>query len=291
MKKAGPRDFAVFAELTTHGGLMFLQNAARLSMMAMLIAGGLFAAERHAGFVKASAATGRQVVATPTRDQIFPYLSDGNGWTTNWVFTNLDSKTIVVHLEFSNDDGSALSLNVSGVGFASAVDVTIGANGAYSLLSAGTGNTRVTGYAFAAAKNGTDLFAAYSVIRNVAANLPDLEFTVPLVPLDENNFTLAFDNTGGYSTFVALINSATKDSSNTLVSVQDKDGNVLATDQISVPVFGRLQFNLTDRYPQLAGIVGNVSFTSAGQQYVSAIGLRSGPNQSLTAILPFSLPR
>ena len=243
----------------------------------------------QAGARAGAQSDGRAIVADPFRDQIFPYLSDGNGWSTNFVFTNLDRHSIVVHLEFSADDGSFLRLPVNGIGTTDAVDITIATGGSFSLRTAGAAANRTTGYAFTEAKNLTDLYSGYAVVRNVANGLPDLEFTVPLAPIDENFFTLAFDNTNGYATFAALINSSVDKDANVVATIQDQDGNVLSTDRITVAPFGRFQFNLADRYPQADKIVGTIAFSASGTQFVTGIGLRSGPNQSLTVIPPFSL--
>ena len=258
--------------------------------LAVFFAGSVLHAAGSARLAQAGVRSGSNgIVSDPSRDKIFPYLADGNGWTTNFVFTNLDTHSVVVHLEFSADDGSFLTLPVTGIGSTQAADITIVVGGSFSLTTAGTAQNRTSGYAFATAKNQTDLFAGYAVVRNVASGMADLEFTVAPTPLNENSFTLSFDNTNGYATYAALINSSVDKDATIVVSIQDQNGNVLGTDQITVPPIGRYQFNVSDRYPQLNNIVGNIVFSASGKQYVGGTGLRYGPNQSLTVIPPFSL--
>jgi len=261
------------------------------SVLATGLASGVAAnGEEH---FKASAKTAvprPKLVVNSARDQILPFVYDGNGWSTNFVISNLDSHTIVVHMEFLANDGSALSLPLNGIGYTTALDVTIPYGGTYSIATSDIDAAQASGYAFMAATNGSDLFGAYGVTRLQSANLPDLEMSVPLTPIDENFFNLSFDNTNGYSTRAVLINSSSQNSAIVNLSVQDSQGNVLATDQITIAPYARYPFNLGDYYP-VAGIVGNVYFAANGQQYVAGSALRIGPNQSLAIVPVQSLPR
>jgi hypothetical protein len=62
-----------------------------------------FGADRSAvrSAVKTSGENGRSIVADPNRDRIFPYIYDGAGWSTTFVLTNLDNRTINLRLEFT----------------------------------------------------------------------------------------------------------------------------------------------------------------------------------------------
>lgn len=262
--------------------------------MLVLLSGGAlpsFAGDRAQAQAvrKLAGDKGRAISADPSRDNIFPYMYDGAGWSSTFVFTNLDSRTVKIRLEFSADDGSDLLVPVLGVGKTSAVDITLGIGGTISLTTEDTAKTRTSAYAFAGAANGSDRFSGYEVVRQQTSGLPDLEFTIPLTPIDENQFVLPFDNTDGFATFVSLVNSSLQNSAIVNVTVQDQDGNVLTTDQISIQPLGRDTFDVAEQYPQLKKIVGSILFSARGQQFVTGMGLRSGPNDSLTAILPFSL--
>ena len=230
-----------------------------------------------------------QVVADPSRDAIYPYVYDGAGWSTSFVFTNLDNHTININLEFSNDDGSNLLVPLVGVGTDSSFAVTIPYAGTVSLATGDTSSILAIGYAFAGAANQKDLFSGYAVVRNQTPGLPDLEFTIPITPINENQFVLPFDNTNGYLTRAVLINSSLQNNATVNVTVNDQDGNVLATDQIAIVPLGAVRFSVTARYPQLQGIVGSIFFSAPSNQFVTGLGERSGPNLSLTAIPPFSL--
>jgi hypothetical protein len=232
----------------------------------------------------------RAVVANPTRDRILPYVYDGAGWSTTFVLTNLDNRTINLRLEFTGNDGSDLQFPVLGIGTTSAVDIKLGQGGTISVSTADIAGDRTSGYAFVGVPNQTDRFAGYAVVRQQTNGLPDLEFTIPVTPIDENQFVLPMDNTNGFVTFISLVNSSTQNPANVNVTVQDQDGNVLATDQLQIVPLGRLTFNVSDRYPQLNNLVGSILFSASGNQFVTGLGLRSGPNSSLTAIPPFSLP-
>ena len=245
--------------------------------------------DKPKAFAKAFAGVPK-VVVNPSRDQIMPFVYDGNGWTTRFMLANLDNHSIVVKVQFWAQDGSNLSLPVDGIGNTTAVEVTLPPGGNYSFVTSGFAPDQTTGYAYVSSNNGSDYFGGYAIARNRTSRQPDIEMTVPLTPVDENIFTLAFDNTGGYTTYAVLINSSGTFKANINVSVQDSQGNVLATDQILVDPYGRYAFNLADYYP-VDGLVGNVYFSSTGQQYVAGSGLRAGPNQSLTIIPTLSLAR
>ena len=235
--------------------------------------------------------SGAKLVVNPSRDQIIPIVYDGNGWTTLFMITNLDNHTIVVDVEFSAKDGSNLSLPVRGLGNTTSVEVTVPQNGNYSFVTSGFAQQRTTGYAYISSKNGSDFFGGYAIARNQVRNLPDLELTVPFTPIDENFFTLAFDNTGGYSTSAILINSSGSNQANISVTVEDSQGNVLVTDTILIDPYGRYAFNLADFYPVVNELIGNVYFSASGPQFVAGAGLRVGPNQSTALIPTLSLAR
>lgn len=231
----------------------------------------------------------RRVLTNP-RNQIFPYVYDGGGWSTDIVLSNIDTHTIIIQLEFSADDGTPWTLGFNGQGSVNSMVVTLTPGASASVITSGASAARTAGYAFITGTNTADAFGAYAVIRNQTAGLPDVEFTEPATPIDENQFTLAFDHSGGFGTAVALVNSLTGAEANAQVTVQDQSGNVLATDQLTIPALGRMSFNVTDRYAQAAGMVGSLQFTTSGIQALTGLGLRLGPNGSLTAIPPFSRP-
>jgi hypothetical protein len=230
-----------------------------------------------------------RIVADSSRDQIIPYLFDGGGWSTNLILTNFESHTIQVQVEFWANDGSQLQLPVDGVGTGASLTANIAANGTASLRTSDFANSRIDGYAYVTAVNQGDRFAGYAVIKNITSGLPNLEFTIPLAPLNENRFTLAFDNSNGYDTGVALVNSS-QFSATVNIEVTDQYGNVLATDQVSIPPLGRVvNTSLSTQYPPLGGTVGSIFFSTDPSLAVTGMGIRFGPNdQSWTTVIPFS---
>lgn len=270
---------------------MRLSSTSRIFSFMLLpaVALPMLAAERLQARPPIRAAANRAIIVDPTRNNIFPYLYDGAGWSTTFVFTNLDNRPIDLSLQFTADDGSNLQIPVNGIGSTSNIDIPIQTGGTASLTTSDFDSSRTSGYAFAAARNGTDRFAGYAVVRQQTSGLPDLEFTLPLTSIDENQFVLPFDNTNGFATFVSLVNSSTQNTANVNVTVQDQSGNAITTDQLQIGPLARMTFNVTDRYPQANNIVASIFFNAPGSQFVTGLGLRSGPNNSLTAITPFSL--
>src|SRR5690348_8448742 len=95
-----------------------------------------FAADRAEAHATAPTASRKRPASTvdPSRDSIFPYVYDGNGWSTDFVFTNLDNHTVLLQLGFFANDGSNQELPVLGVGRTSSVSITLPPSGTISLV-------------------------------------------------------------------------------------------------------------------------------------------------------------
>jgi hypothetical protein len=98
-----------------------------------------------------------------------------------------------------------------------------------------------------------------------------------VVPLENRNagaYVLAFDNTAGTATGVA-INSVSTQAVNIPVVVRDDTGAQIATDTISLPANGHLAFTLvTDKYLATANIRGTIEFDAPAGAQIGALGIR-----------------
>ncbi len=97
---------------------------------------------------------------------------------------------------------------------------------------------------------------------------------MPLESRTANSFVVAFDNTGGTATGVA-ISSVSLATATVPVVVRDSTGAQIATDTLTLAPNGHLAFTLgSDKYPQTANIRGTIEFgTSPGGQ-IGALGIR-----------------
>jgi len=114
------------------------------------------------------------------------------------------------------------------------------------------------------------------------------------------SFSLAFDNTGGHSTGVALANLAGFQT-NIAATVWDQYGNMIVSQQ---PITfaktdssgnGHDAFMLAEQLPATAGTLGIVEFQSnpltpfGPVRQLAGLGLRAGPNGSFMS-LPITTP-
>jgi hypothetical protein len=97
------------------------------------------------------------------------------------------------------------------------------------------------------------------------------------VPLESGNasaYILAFDNTAGTATGIA-INSVSSQSVNVPVIVRDDTGAQIATDSLNLAANGHLAFTLvSDKYPQTANIRGTIEFDAPAGAQIGALGIR-----------------
>jgi hypothetical protein len=104
------------------------------------------------------------------------------------------------------------------------------------------------------------------------------EAVVPLESRIANGFLVAFDNTGGTATGIA-VNSVSTASVNVPVIVRDDAGNQLTTDTLGISANGHLAFTLGSsqsgyKYPQTANIRGTIEFDTPVGAQIGALGIR-----------------
>jgi hypothetical protein len=108
------------------------------------------------------------------------------------------------------------------------------------------------------------------------------EASVPLETRRPGSFLLIYDDTGGFTTGVALSNVAA--AANIMVNIYDDVGTLLQTTNLSLPAKGHTSFMLPDQYSQTANIRGMVEFVVPQGGGISAIGVRATPSGTLTTI-------
>jgi hypothetical protein len=101
------------------------------------------------------------------------------------------------------------------------------------------------------------------------------EAVVPLESRNANAYLLAFDNTSGKATGVA-INSVSSQAMNVPVVVRDDAGAQIATDTLTLAANAHLSFVLvTDKYPATANIRGTIEFDTPPGGQIGALGIRA----------------
>jgi len=216
------------------------------------------------------------------------HIASGNGWQTTFVLVNTGTTAAQVHLKFFADQtGAPLSLPVSfpqpAVGAdttASSVDKTLAPNATLLVLSTGPSTSPLT---IGSAQLTTDgNVGGFVIFRN---NPFAQEAVVPLETRNASAYILAFDNTSGKGTGIA-INSVSSQTVNVPVVVRDDTGAQIATDTLQLPANAHLSFvlgNPPNKYSATANIRGTIEFDTPPGGQISAVGIRAN-GQAFTTL-------
>ena len=114
------------------------------------------------------------------------------------------------------------------------------------------------------------------------------EAVVPLETRNASSYVLAFDNTNGVLTGVAIENVSAQ-AANVPVILRDGNGNQIGTGSIPLGGSGHTSFVLSTQFPMTANIVGTIEidtpgFGSATPGQISVLGIRYTPPGTLTTI-------
>jgi hypothetical protein len=100
------------------------------------------------------------------------------------------------------------------------------------------------------------------------------EAVVPLESRNASAYIIAFDNTNGTATGIAL-NAVSAGQVNIPVTVRDDTGAQIATDTITLAANGHYAFTLgTDKYPAAKNIRGTIEFDTPAAAHIGALGIR-----------------
>jgi hypothetical protein len=100
------------------------------------------------------------------------------------------------------------------------------------------------------------------------------EAVVPLESRNAGAYIIAFDNTNGTGTGIA-VSAVSAGPINIPVTVRDTTGATIATDTITLNANGHTQFTLvTDKYPMTANIQGTIEFDKPAGSQIGALGIR-----------------
>ena len=214
----------------------------------------------------------------------FAFLaSGGDGWQTTFALVNTSGAAAPVTLNFLDPKGNPLPLPISfpqaGAAVSTASSVTQTLAGGATLLIQSTGApTLLTG---SAQLTTTGNVSGFVIFRHNGQ-----EAVVPMENRNAPAYVLAFDNTAGTATGVAINNvSAGSQPVNIPVVIRDDQGNQLATDTLSVAANGDLSFTLVkDKYPQTANVRGTIEFDAPAAVQIGVIGIRTPAALTYTSL-------
>jgi len=213
------------------------------------------------------------------------HIASANGWKTTFVLVNTGAAAAQAHLRFFADGGSALSLPLtfpqSGEGassVASGLDRTMAAGATLVIESTGpdtdpllTGSAQLT----------TDGDVGGFVIFRYNPN--GQEATVPLENRNASAYLLAFDNTAGIVTGVAVSN-ASMEAAIVQVVIRDDTGAQIGTESVTLSPNGHTAFGLATQFPVTAGMRGTLEFVTPSGGRISALGIRTPPTLAFTTL-------
>ena len=200
--------------------------------------------------------------------------SGGDGWQTTFVLVNTGATATQVTLSFFNDQTGLplplpLSFPQSGTAnmlLTSSHTQPLAAGATLIIVSAGfpqllTGSAQLTT---------TGNVGGFVIFRH-----NNQEAVVPLENRNASAYVLAFDNTLGTATGVAVNSVSTAAQVTVPVVVRDEAGNQIAADTLTMAPNGHYAFTLgVDRYPAAVAIRGTIEFDKPPNATIGALGIR-----------------
>jgi hypothetical protein len=215
------------------------------------------------------------------------HIATGAGWQTTFVLVNTGATSAQATLKFfATGTGTPLSLPLTFPQTGSSSN----ANTITQALAAGA-SLIVQSAAPASDPAATIGSAQLTTTGNVGGfvifryNPNGQEAVVPLETRGSaNGFLIAFDNTGGTATGIA-INSVSSQTASVPVIVRDDTGSQIASDALSLAANGHTSFTVgIDKFPVAAGKRGTIEFVAPFGAQIGALGIRIPPALTFTTL-------
>ena len=213
------------------------------------------------------------------------HIATGNGWQTTFVLVNTGTQAHQATLKFfATGTGAALSIPLAfpqaGAGsstVANSVTRTLAAGATLVVRSAAPASDPAP--TIGAAQLTTDGNVGGFVIFRYNTN--GQEAVVPLENRTANGYLIAFDNTAGTVTGIA-VNNVSAQPVSVPVIVRDDAGNQIDSDRLTLPANAHSSFTLGgDKFLTTAGKRGTIEFVS-GQ--IGALGIRVSSTFTFTTL-------
>ncbi|HSR05696.1 MAG TPA: DUF4185 domain-containing protein [Bryobacteraceae bacterium] len=210
--------------------------------------------------------------------------SGGDGWQTTFVLVNTGTSSAQATMSFFADQTGAPMLmpltfpqgNIAAT-TASSVTQTLLPGATLLIVSSGAPNL-LTG---SAQLSTTGNVSGFVIFRH-----NDQEAVVPLESRNASAYIIAFDNTKGTATGIA-VNAVSTQQVSVPVIVRDDTGTQIATDTLNLAANGHTQFTLvTDKYPLTTNSRGTIEFDTPAGAQIGALGIRipSGAAHTYTTL-------
>jgi hypothetical protein len=215
------------------------------------------------------------------------HVASGGGWQSTFVLVNTGTSAAQAYLNFLDDNGNPLALPLTfpqsgGTSMGASVTQNIAAGASLWVQSAGaltdpllTGSIHLT-------TSGN--ISGFVILRY---NPNGQEAVVPFETRDAGSYLLAFDNTNGTETGVA-VNVVSAQGTSVPVILRDDTGAQIGTGSIPLAANGHSAFILDSQFPAAANIRGTVEFDAPQGTHISVVGIRSPPALTFTTLPPLA---
>jgi len=215
-------------------------------------------------------------------------IESGGAWNSTITLLNTGTTAAQAVLNFYDDNGNPLVLPLvfpetssTTPLAASTVNQTIGAGAQLVIQTAGTASqTALEGWAQLLTTGGN---VGGSAVLAWAGPGGMQQASVPVETRNPSAFVLAFDNTGGYTTQIAVANLSNR-AVRVPVVLSDQTGASLGTAAINLPAYGHTSFTLSANYPATAGARGEIELDTPPGGQISTLGIRTSPGGAIATI-------
>ena len=221
---------------------------------------------------------------------VFPQMAVGGGWKTEIHVVNpTPTAHAYIRLQYFDDLSRPLTVmdNSFAGGLQTLSDLAVEPH-QHRVVSLTGGATTQQGYVLAHYCN-ANLRLIYSSFTNGHLS----EAIVPALVTAMNGYGIPYDNTGGKSTGIALVNSDLLKPLDYRAVVYHENGTQAENNLYSLAQGQHTSFDLVSHFPETSGRMGTIAFyvvtSSVSSSQLSFTGLRFTPGGAFTGIDPVSI--
>lgn len=217
-------------------------------------------------------------------------IASGNGWETTLVLVNTGTSAAQADVAFFDDNGASMSLPLEFPQTKGGAKTT--ASSVHRMLDPGAMLLVQSAAPLAdpAPTIGSAQISSDGSINGFAILRFDPTGQEAVVPLENRNasgYILAYDNTGGIGTGVAL-NSVSTHALKVPVVIRDDSGAQVGTGSIPLAANGHSSFVLATQFPLTLDRRGTIEFDTPADSRIGVVGIRTPPTHTFTTVPPFA---
>jgi hypothetical protein len=216
-----------------------------------------------------------------------PQIADGGYWKTTIILTNLEDRAVSWTVKFFSDDGAPKEFSLRDRGKSTIFSGVLQKDGSVVLETPGLGALN-QGWAEVSSSSGDDIGSMVIFGTTGVPSQPDYEASVPGVFSLDDDVVIPYDNTSGFVTSLAVLNSSTYADTILNVRVLDENGSVLKSEILTVKLGHKMAFATTDRWVESRNRRGTIAMKSDTLSHASSVAFRFNPRGPFTTIFPMS---